>query len=270
MKVLFIRLLVLIVLGIYFGSCHDEPGPVMNPDTGRIRFKFLHYADGKPLIEDSMIYVNSAGNPYEVNELMYFISDVRLSGSDGVKKNIDEWKDIHYADIEIPSTLTWEVFDDIPAGTYDSITFIFGITAAKNKSFMFVNYPEAKMMWPDMLGGGYHYMMINGKWLDPGHLKQIYNFHLGIGQLYKSNVIKYDSIYAYVQNYFSVNLPGSSFTIQKDHTTEIEVIMNIDSWFKTPHDFDFNFWGGDIMQNQPAMRMAKENGADVFEVGAIR
>ena len=46
--------------------------------------------------------------------------------------------------------------------------------------------------------------------------------------------------------------------------------MNIDSWFKTPHDFDFNYWGGFIMEIQPAMQMAKENGYDVFTTGEIK
>lgn len=256
--------------GLFTSSCRDRVQPENLPESGHIRLKFLHYVDGKPLQRDTMKYVNAAGNSYEINEVMYFISDVRLSNSDGTKKLISDWKDIHYVDIDIPSTLTWDIFDDIPAGSYDSITFIFGITAEKNKSFMFVNYPEARMMWPDVLGGGYHYMMINGKWRDPGGKKQLFNFHLGIGQLYRSNVIVPDSIYAFVQNYFTVLLPNSSFTIEPGSTREIDIIMNIESWFTTPHDFDFNYWGGTIMQIQPAMQMAKENGYDVFTVGAVR
>jgi hypothetical protein len=162
------------------------------------------------------------------------------------------------------------VFDPIPAGTYDSIGFTFGISQEKNQSFMYVNAPEVNMMWPDVLGGGYHYLMINGKWKDPSDVEQPYNFHLGIGQLYKSNVINTDSIYAFVQNYFYVSLPNSSFTIETDKKRQIELIMNVESWFKTPHVYDHNVWGGGIMQNQPAMQMAKENGYDVFTTGLIR
>ena len=151
-------------------------------DVGHIAFLFRHTIDGIPLQKDTMMYVNAAGNPYEINQLMYFISDVTLYKSDGTKKIIDEWKDINYVDIDIPSTLKWDVFDDIPAGNYDSISFIFGITAEKNTSFMFVNPPEVNMMWPDVLGGGYHYMMINGKWENLQNQIEPFNFHLGIGQ----------------------------------------------------------------------------------------
>lgn len=238
--------------------------------NGRIIFNFKHLVDKLPLQKDKMQYVNAAGNPYEVNQLMYFVSEVTLYKSDGTQQQINDWTDIHYVDIDIPETLEWKVFDEIPAGAYDSISFIFGITKEKNQSFRFVNPPEVNMMWPDVLGGGYHYMMLNGKWKDKNNDIRNFAFHLGIGQLYKSNVVAIDSIYAFVQNHFTVQLPGAKFAIDKDKTCTIELLMNLDSWFVTPHVYDHNYWGGAIMQKQPAMQMIKENGYDVFEVGVIR
>ena len=88
--------------------------------------------------------------------------------------------------------------------------------------------------------------------------------------MYKGNVIDVDSIYAFVQNYLSVKLPNSAFTIEQDKTREIEIIMNIESWFDTPHIYDHNYWGGAVMQTQPAMQMIRENGYDVFAVGRIQ
>jgi hypothetical protein len=261
----------LVCISTVFISCCKKP-PEPEPETGHISFKFTHNVDGLPLQKDTMIYVNTAGNPYEINEVKYFISDVTLYKSDGTATIIDDWKNINYVDIDIPSTLTWSVYDDIPAGTYDSINFVFGINAAKNISFMFVNYPEVNMMWPDVLGGGYHYMMLNGKWKDTVDVVNNFNFHMGVGQLYHSDATDcVDSIYLpFIQNYFTVSLHNSSFTLADNATKNIEIVMNIDSWFKTPHDFDFNHWGQNIMQNQPAMQMAKENGFDVFTIGLIQ
>jgi len=228
---------------LFLSSCKKKSDDTPILDTGHITFKFIHLVDGSKLRQDTFCYVNVAGNHYEIDQLMYFISDVKLHKSDGNIQLIDDWKDIDYVDVDIPSTLQWEVFDPIPVGSYDSISFTFGISEAKNKSFMFVNQPEVNMMWPDVLGGGYHYLMINGKWIDTANVALPYNFHLGIGQLYKNNVIEVDSIYAFVQNYFFVKLPNSAFTIEKDKTRQIEIIMNIDSWFKTPHIYDHNYWG---------------------------
>ena len=265
-----------LLLSLVFGSlllinvsCNNDK-PEENETSGHISFSLTHLVDGLALQKDNMKYVNAAGNPYEINQVMYFISDVTLHKSDGTKKLISDWKDIHYVDIDIPETLNWDVYDDIPAGAYDSVSFIFGITGEKNKSFMFVNPPEVNMMWPDILGGGYHYMMINGSWKDNSNVIKSYAFHMGIGQLYKSNVIEVDSIYAFVQNYFNVKLSNSAFTVEENKTRHFEIIMNIDSWFKTPHIYDHNYWGGAIMQKQPAMQMVKENGFDVFQVGTIK
>jgi len=249
-------------------SCNNDT-PDDGKPAGHISFGFTHLVDGLPLEKDIMKYVNAAGNPYEINQVMYFISDVTLHKSDGTTKLISDWTDIHYVDIDIPSTLTWDVYDDIDTGVYDSISFVFGITKEKNQSFRFVNPPEVNMMWPDILGGGYHYMMINGSWKNNENVIMSYAFHMGIGQLYKSNVIEVDSIYAFVQNYFSVKLPNSAITVEENKTCNIEIVMNIDSWFISPYSYDHNFWGGAIMQNQPAMQMAKENGFDVFTVGKI-
>ena len=59
------------------------------------------------------------------------------------------------------------------------------------------------------------------------------------------------------------------FIVEENKTRNIEIIMNVDSWFKTPYIYDHNYWGGAIMQNQPAMQMVKENGVDVFSVARI-
>ncbi|MEI7596192.1 MAG: MbnP family protein [Bacteroidota bacterium] len=268
MKIYKVILFVFVIIGV---SCKKEVPEINIKDSGKIVFRFSHKIEGISLQKDSMIYVNEAGNHYEINELMYFISDVTLHKNDGTTQLIDDWKDINYVDVNIPSTLTWNVFDSIPTGTYDSISFTFGINTQKNQSFMFVNAPEVNMMWPNVLGGGYHYMMINGKWIDTLSVKQSFAFHLGIGQLYQSNAMSNtDSIYAFVPNYFNVKLPNSAFEITKNKTQEIEIIMNIESWFKTPYVYNHDYWGGAIMQNQAAMQMVKENGVDVFSVNIIK
>jgi hypothetical protein len=264
-KNIFFALIILIFA--VFSACikeHKDP----NLDGGKIIFKFAHYIDGQPLVKDTMKYVNAAGNHYSVSEVKYFISDVILYKSDGSKQFIFKWKDIQYVDESLPESKIWNVFDRIQSGVYDSISFTFGITKEKNISFMYVNPPEVNMAWPDQLGGGYHYLMINGFWKNTNNLRTPFNFHLGIGQIY-SGINNTGTITGFVQNYFRVSLKNSQFTISNGQTKEIQLIMNIDNWFKTPHIYDHNYWGGAIMQNQPAMQMAKENGFDVFTVGGI-
>jgi hypothetical protein len=196
----------------------------------------------------------------------YFISDITFWAHDGTKVMVDDWQDIFYLDVDIPSTLEFQVYDPLPAGKYDSVSFTFGIPEEKNVSFMFVNPPEVNMSWPDILGGGYHYLMLDGKWKDHAGSLQPFNFHLGIGQLYHGEGFDTDSIYAFVQNYFRVSPGDSGFTIDAGDTINLHLTMHIESWFETPHTFDFDVWGGAIMQNQQAMEIGKINGFDVFSL----
>lgn len=249
-------------------SCEKEEKEAQNPvSSGSIVFKFDHLNGGEALQFDTMMYTNQAGNSYLVNEIQYFVSDVTLYRNDGEAITIDEWKDYHYVDTDLPETQTWEVYDDIPAGEYDSIAFTFGFDEQKNQSFMFVNPPESYMFWPEFLGGGYHYMKLNGKWLPQGQNQNSpFDFHMGIGQIYYSYP---DSITGFIHNHFRVGLPGTAFSLADGETKSIEVIMNVENWFEEPHDYDHDVYGGYIMQNQEAMEKAKENGHNVFTVRQI-
>ena len=257
-----------LILVTVLAGCKKDPPPSA-PETGKINLKFTHTVNGEPLVMDSLMYLNAAGNEYLVNEIQYFVSDVVLHAGDGSTLRIDDWDDIHYVDTDIPATLMWNVVDPITSGTYTSISFIFGISEASNQSYMFVNPPESNMFWPEFLGGGYHYMKLNGKWKDTANQVVPFDFHLGIGQIYASGVVNVDSITGFVQNYFEVNLSNESFTVNEDATTTIEIRMNVESWFETPHVWDHNVWGSYIMQNQAAMQKVKENGVDVFTIGAV-
>ncbi len=256
---------IIFLLSASLSGCDKNKNKPPEPGPGKITFHFKHLIDGQPIIYDSLMYINAAGNEYMVNEIQYFISDITLYKNDGTEKMIKDWQDIYYVDTDLDNTWSWEVYDDINPGTYDSISFIFGITEEKNISFMFVNPPERDMFWPEYLGGGYHYMKLNGKWLEEGQTWQTtpFDFHLGRGQIYYSYP---DSIIGFVPNFFRVSLPKSGFSISADQRKNIEIKMNVENWFKDPHIFDLDVYGGYIMQNQEAMQIAKENGHNVFSV----
>ena len=262
MKIKLVSLLLILSL---FQYCKKDD-PIVDPvnKTGSLQISFDHNVDGTPLVVDTMIYTNAAGNDYLVNEIQYFISDIVLHSTNGNDYSIISTNGIHYIDTDISSTKTWNISDNIPVGNYSSVSFTFGINETKNQTGLFVNPPEVDMFWPEFLGGGYHYMKLNGKWKNTNSDIVPFNFHLGIGQTYASNVIVIDSITGFVQNYFTVQLPSSALTINENTQTKATITMNIESWFETPHVWDFNLIGANIMQNQPAMQMAKENGADVF------
>jgi hypothetical protein len=246
-------------------SCKDD-----EPDTGKISIIFNENVDDQSLVLDSMAYTNAAGNQYLVTEVQYLISNVALYYDDGTIYPVKQDDGIHYRDRDIEETSTWIINDDVPSGVIDSLVFTFGLDEETNKTGLFPNPPESNMLWPDELGGGYHYMKLNGKWLDVNNFLSPFNFHLGIGQTYDTT----GAITSFVQNYFSVSasLPLTSsyvIIVNKGRTTDINLTMNINSWFTSPDTLDFNVIGGMMMQNEDAMKAACENGKDAFSIGAL-
>jgi len=258
---------------------------------GDFSLKVKHEVEGEALKTDALIYTNAAGNRYMVTEIQWFISDIQLIKEDGealgITQNVDE--NIFYIDTDIEETHTINSSYPIPSGNYSGLRFTFGLAKEANKSHRFVNPPESFMFWPEYLGGGYHYMKLNGKWINETGAIEPFNFHLGIGQEYNEggksgNELfefgdrshyqhcegylppqKLNPVTAFIHNNFSLELP-LNFTIKADEPTEIDLIMTIEKWFYGYKVYDHDVWGGAIMQQQEAMDIACRNGVDVFSL----
>lgn len=255
----------IISLGLFLfaTSCKEEP---ITEEATSFFLHFEHRVDGNAIVLDTEHYYNEAGNKYWINEIKYFISELHLYKQDGTAIKISHNDGIHYVDLDYPSTLSWEISQPIPEGEYDSLSFIFGLDEKQNQSYRFLNPPESNMAWTQLLGGGYHYMMING-WFEKGDtVSAPLNIHLGRGQIYQGSTNAADSIIGFVDNHFQVRL-SKSFSVERSQGANLTLVMNIENWFKEPFVYDFNYWGSHIMQNQAAMQMLKENGKkNVFSV----
>ena len=259
-RFLLFAFLLISVVSMFSCKKTDDPG------IGHLTFKFQHKVDGDSMIIHQMKYVNAIGNQYEVTEVEWFLSDITLYRKNDapvvIAKTGDVIYGIHYVDTKIKSTFSWSPDFEIPEGDYDSISFVFGIDEQKNKSGIFRDFPESAMFWPDIMGGGYHYMKFNGFYKDTNNVRTAFNYHLGIGQIYSTDT-------TFVQNYFTVTLKNSSFNLGDGKTKEIQIIMNLEEWFTNPI-FDFHVWGGQIMDKQDAMAIGCRNGKHVFAIGYIK
>ncbi len=259
MKYLNLTVFILIIL-IY--SCVTENE--VNYD-GSLTFEFEHLVNGRTAEFDQMIYRNEAGNEYEITNIQWFVSEVSLIDQDGLEKpvSVSDW--IHYIDTDLPETQRWTIMDGIKPGEYQAIQFVFGIRGEKNMPYMFTDPPESNMIWPYFMGGdegGYHYMKLNGFWIAASNERIPYNFHLGVGQHYDGN----KRVTGFIQNWFEVRLPYSSFSMPAGGNVKAKIQMNIENWFHGPRVYDHNEFGGSIMDNQEAMGKIHDNGIDVFSV----
>lgn len=214
-------------------------------DEINISFRFSHKVGATTVEFDTMKYTSEASNLYSVETLKYFVSDITLHKSGGQLLFDDE----HYVDARDNSTLTYSPSQEVPNAAYSSITFTFGLDSIKNITGTYVNPPESNMEWPVPMGGGYHYMKLEGKHDSSGVIKN-YQAHSGplMGMPY----------------YVSVSLPSSSFTANGTDLI-VDIKMDINKWFSTPNTLDLNIIAS-IMGNAAIQQQLQQNGADVFTV----
>ncbi len=135
---------------------------------------------------------------------------------------------------------------NVPGGQYAALRFTFGVPADRTlpNTSDFNN-----MAWPAGMGGGHHYMRLEGLYSD-GDETLAFLSHTGPsgGEDYT----------------FSVELP-LSLSVDGD-AVDIHVVMDLNQWYEDPHPYDF-VGRGMIMGNQDAQSVHQANGASVFRIG---
>ena len=242
-----IALPLLVIALISLASCkkNDE-----NSQKGKVSLSFTHKVGIEELEFDTVKYTNAVGHNYEVRTLKYFISNITFSKSDGSK---EIYKKPIYINAEDPSTLSYTSIE-IPTGTYQSVGITFGIDSNMNVSDTLTTVEEVSMAWPDgNQGGGYHYMKLEGTYDSLGidSVSKNYNIHTGgiMGNPHD----------------FNVTFNNSAFTINEDGLS-FEIVMDINEWFTSPHDYDFADYGHMIMMDTTAQMQLKANGSSVFSI----
>jgi len=258
----------ILTITLLFFSCKKEEGEIagcMNPsasnynseatiDNGTCTFQnitdlniqFTQTVDGNPLILDSMMYTNTANEDYSVQTVRYLISDIILHTDNGTNTLLDE---VHFIDVSIASTLILNI-PEVDGEDYTSISFTMGLDATKNITNLFLNenfFPS--FAWPEFLGGGYHYMQLEG---DFNTVFNGYATHTGA-----TNGID-----------FSFN---KTFPLSINPTNNIQDIyinMEITNWYQNPEALNLTTDG--IMGDANTQMILQANGIeDVFSVNTL-
>lgn len=224
-------------------SCRKHVGPDIN--RSNIIIKVSHQVDGGNLIFDSTRYINSAGNVYSVERLQYYLSSIRLF-KNGKLYFLDQ--NAYFVDARKDSvtSITIPLQSGLASGIYDSIAFFIGVDSLLNSSGGLPHtLDNINMEWPEAMGGGYHFLKLEGHYKD-GYLSAGYAMHMGC-------------------NGFQVKTGAKcSLEVKAANAPELKMVMNVNEWFCNPHVYDFNTDGVFSMGDTVLMTKLKENGADVF------
>ena len=226
---------------------------------GTVTFEFDHFWDESTLSNadfNEFKFTTENGDVISIERLRYLVSGFRFEKADGEVIAPDDYQLI---DLTANSGLRFTLGSNIPNGEYSKVSFTFGFDNEDNAN----NYPDlnsANFNVPEMLGGGYHYMQFDGKFINTSNDEQGFNYHAirAVDNPGPNPSFPQDT-------FFSVNL--GSMTLTKN--TTINVNANIAEWFKNPNLWDLNVLNAVLMPNASAQIMMYENGQNVFGLNVV-
>ncbi|MCK9481693.1 MAG: hypothetical protein M0R38_08045 [Bacteroidia bacterium] len=238
MKKLTLILLTTALVSIW--GCKKEP----KTGNGNINAKVTYNVDGTALITDTFAYTSAAGYSYKISRMEYFLSGFKLKHENGTMYSSNK---ILYLNALKPATNSFSL-KEIPSGKYTEIYFYFGLDSAHNISrTLDANIDMANMSWPDMMGGGYHFMKFEGTYKN-NNKDEGFAMHIGNNK----NLIE-----IHIKHNVEITI---------DNTTTLNLALNLNEWFKNPEVYDFVLDGSYSMNNPVAMQKLKRNGVDIFSI----
>ena len=239
-------------------SCHTDNDD--NVTNANITFNFMHNWNVTPVTNsdfNDLKFNNANGETLSIERLRYLISDITFIKSNGETIVIEDY---NLVDVTNNENLTLLPDLLIPADTYTNVSFIFGFNNEKNIDAAYTDLNSASWNVPAMLGGGYHYMQFDGKFLNSSNTEKGFNYHAirAVDSPGSSPTFPQDT-------FITVNL--GSVTINSNTTFNIE--MDIAEWFKNPNTWDLNILNQMLMPNSTAQIMMFENGQSVFSLTSI-
>lgn len=231
-----------------FNSC-KEIDCCENPPF--INLKFTHNWNGVPLTNldfNELKFTNENGEKISIERLRYLISNINLTGFN------------NYVLVNVGENSGTEIsILDVKDGIYD-LTFHFGFSNEDNLDGEYQLLNSVSFDVPAMLGGGYHFMQLDGKYINNNNQEIGYNYHVirAVDRTDPANLKFEDTS-------FEVNLGK----VQIKGNTEIEVKVNIAEWFKNPNLWNLNELDTNLMGNFEAQKMMSANGKSVFSLGKV-
>jgi hypothetical protein len=173
--------LIFIVLLFSLMSCDDNDAPPQG--VGQLTIEFDNRV-GEENLELNKNYTNSNGETFQLSKLNYYISNIKLTTSDGKVFSIPQ-DSSYFLVMEDDEESQEVVLKDIPAGDYNQISFIIGVDSVrstmgitKRQGVLDPDYEQEDMYWTADLG--YIFLKMEGvSPVAPADQDHKFYYHIG-------------------------------------------------------------------------------------------
>ena len=248
------KVLLFLLTGLLtFSACSSPEKEV----GASVTLRFSHNWEYTPVTSadfNTIKFTNENGEMLSIERLRYLISNVILTNANNEIYKLSSYQLVNLGEGEV----TIES-NEVPAGDY-KLSFVFGFTATENVDGSYPDLNAASFNVPGMLGGGYHFMQFDGKYIGQNLAPAGFNYHVirAVNIEDPNNLVFQDT---------SIKVSLGVVAIRA--TTEIEIKMNIAEWFKNPNTWDLNTLNTVLMPNFDAQILMHQNGKSVFSLGAV-
>jgi hypothetical protein len=234
-------------------SCSENNDVSLDPVS--ITLNFSHVWDETEVTSldfNDIKFTNENGELVSIERLRYLISEITLTHVSGEVTTLNEY---NLVNVSTNENLSYTTTVSVLPGDYSNISFRFGFSDANNTDGTYTDLNTANFNVPGALGGGYHYMQFDGKYIDNTSAEASFNYHA---------ISAFDTT--------GTNDPlDTSFTtdlgaVTVGGNTNVNIQMDIKEWFKSPNTWDLNVLNTVLMPNYDAQIMMSENGATVFSL----
>ena len=246
------KYITILTIAISLFSCTEDDGVDFTKTAAPVTVNFTQNWNGTTITSNefnTLGYTNAHGEELGLTRLRYLVSKIQLNKTDGSSILL---KDYQLVDVTNETGLSFTTTDNIPNGEY-TLSLVFGFDEDDNLLNQ-IPLNSVSFNWPAMLGGGYHFMQMEGNYtIDSGVTQNTYAYHMGTARV---------STGVFEANHFTINL--GAVTIADNQILDIQ--MNIAEWYKNTYTWDLTMYNNMLMPNYTAQKHMNENGLTVFSV----
>ena len=246
---------IVLFLSIFFFSCSSDSDELIKEVN--VKINFTQNWDGASFEKSDLSnteLTNKLGTKLTIDKLRYLVSKITLTNAADKATIFEGYKLIDLSDEE---SLVFSPSLKITEGNY-SLAITFGFNNDDNIDGAYADLNTASWNVPMMLGGGYHFMQIDGKYLNNSAAQTSFNYHTIRAYNTSTNETEDTS---FVVSLGNVNIKSDA---------NIEVKMNIAEWLKNPNNWDLNEKNTNLMMDYDAQKQMSANGkSGVFSLGTI-
>ncbi|RDK88223.1 MbnP family protein [Marinirhabdus gelatinilytica] len=252
--------LICFTVGLFIACNSDDDAPVIQDDPVNVDFTFTENWDGDDITNadyETTTYTTANGVDLKLFKLNYLISDITFTAQDGTEYGAGDYNLIT-ARTGDNANFTPDI--QIPEGTYN-VSFTFGFNDEDNdKEGGYADLNSADGTWsvPEMLGGGYHYMRMEGTFENTTGDTETFQYHTIRANKHSSLPPDMTTLELVEDTSFVVDLGDISI----GNNTNITVGMNVAEWFKNPNTWDLNEESSVMMPRYDLQIAMNQNGSN--------